>query len=79
MNDISNDLQKLYKYFNGTAIFTPFLFAIKLDLYLNDDELFKIWLSSRVKSTSPSISSLLNCHKLHYIRNNYRYIQLNYT
>ena len=58
INGISNDLQKLLKYFNGIAIFTPsfFLFApsasvlpIKLDLYLNDDEL------STVKSTSPSI------------------------
>ena len=38
INGISNDLQKLLKYFNGTAIFTPFLFAIKLDLYLKDDE-----------------------------------------
>ena len=50
------------------AIFTPsfFLFAvlsasvlpIKPDLYLNDDQL------STAKSTSPSISSLLNCDKL---------------
>ena len=52
---ISNDLQKLLKYFSGTAIFTPFLFVIKLDLYLNDDELFGIWLASTVKSTFPSI------------------------
>ena len=64
INGISNDLQKLLKYFNGTAIFTPFLFVIKLDLYLNDDELFGICWASTVKSTSPSISSLLNCHKL---------------
>ena len=34
------------------------------DLYLNDDELSGIWLSSTVKLTSPSISSLLNYHKL---------------
>ena len=42
INGISNDLQKLLKYFNGTAIFTPFLSVIKLDLYLNDGELFGI-------------------------------------
>ena len=30
INGISNDLQKLPKYFSGTAIFTPFLFVIKL-------------------------------------------------
>ena len=42
INGISNDIQKLLKYFNGTAIFTPFLFVIKRDLYLNDDELFGI-------------------------------------
>ena len=67
INGISNDLQKLLKYFNGTAIFTFsfFLFApsasvspIILDFYLNDDELLT------VKSAFPSISSLLNCHKL---------------
>ena len=63
VNDISNDLQKLLKYFSGTAIFTPFLFVIRLDSYLNDDKLFGIWLLSAVKSTSPSIPSLLNCHK----------------
>ena len=38
INGISNDLQKLLKYFSGTTIFTPFLFVIKFDLYLNDDE-----------------------------------------
>ena len=36
VNDISNDLQKLLKYFSGTAIFT------RLDSYLNDDKLFGI-------------------------------------
>ena len=41
-NGISNDLQKLLKYFSGPAIFQPFLSVIKLDLYLNDDELFGI-------------------------------------
>ena len=64
INGISNDVQKLLKYFNGRAIFIPFLFVIKLDLYLNDYELFGIWLSSTVKSTFSSISSLLNFHKV---------------
>ena len=34
------------------------------DLYLNDDESFGICSASTIKSTSPSISSILNCHKL---------------
>ena len=55
INGISNDIQKLHKYFNGTTIFAPFLLLIELDLYLNDDELFGIWLSPAVKSTFPSI------------------------
>ena len=63
INGISNDLQKLLEYFNGTAIFTPFLLVIRLDLYLYDDELFGILLASTVKSTFLSISSLLNYHK----------------
>ena len=42
INGISNDLQKLLKYFNGTAIFTPSLSVIKLDLYLNDGKLFEV-------------------------------------
>ena len=61
---ISNNLKRLLKYFSGTAIFAPFLFVIRLDLYLNDDELVGIWLLSTVKSTSPSIPFHLNCHKL---------------
>ena len=64
INGISNDLQKLLKYFNGIAIFTPFLLVIKLDLCLNDDESFGICWALTVKSTSPSISFLLNCQKL---------------
>ena len=28
INGISNDLQKLVKYFNGTAIFTPFFLPL---------------------------------------------------
>ena len=45
INGICNDLQKFLKYFNGTAIFTPFflppfgMLPIKFDLYLKDDEL----------------------------------------
>ena len=48
MNGISNDLQKLLKYFNGTAIFTfsLFLFApsatvspIRFALFLNEEAL----------------------------------------
>ena len=58
INGISNDLQKLLKYFSGTAIYTLFLSVIKLDLYLYDDELLT------AKWTFSSISSLLNCHKL---------------
>ena len=44
INGISNDLQKLLKYFNGIAIFTPFksplltVLPTKLDLHLNDEE-----------------------------------------
>ena len=64
INGISNDLQKLLKYFNGTAIFTSFLLVIRPDLYLYDDELFGIWLASTVRSSFSFISSLLNCHKL---------------
>ena len=64
INGISNDHQKLLKYFNGTAIFSPFLLVIRLDLYLYDDELFGIWLASTVRSSFSFISSLLNCHKL---------------
>ena len=61
---ISNDLQKLLKYFNGTAIFTPDLVPYtsvsptKSDLYLNDEE------SAIVDLEFPAISSLLNCHKI---------------
>ena len=58
INGISKDLQKLLKYFNGIAIFTPFflplfpVLPIRFALYLNQEGL------SIVKSTSPSISSL---------------------
>ena len=67
INDISNDLQKLLKYFNGTAIFTPFfvpLFSvlpIRFTLYLNEGAL------SLLTPALLTISSLLNCHKLHEV------------
>ena len=61
---ISNDLQKLISYFSGAAVFTPFLSVIRLDLHLNDEQLFGIYSALTVKLTFPSISSLLKCHKL---------------
>ena len=48
INNISNDLQKLLKYFSGTAIFTPFfvpfapVLLIILALYLNERALIII-------------------------------------
>ena len=64
INGISKDLQKLLKYFSGTAIFT-FLNTLlsaavsglkKLDLYLKDDEsAFPLFIFCL---------SLLNCHKI---------------
>ena len=72
INGISNNLQKLRKYFSDTTIVTPyfFLFApsasvlpIRFDLYLNDEEFYAVRLIE-----APLIfigcSSLLNCHKL---------------
>ena len=67
IDGISNDLKKLLKYFNGTAIFTPSFFLlsqsasvlpIRFDLYLKDEELLVVKLIFLI------ISSLLNCHKL---------------
>ena len=72
INGISNDLQKLLKYFGGTAIFiflntllilTAFSSPMKLDLYLKDVELFvETW--SRFAEAVKGDSSLLNCHKI---------------
>ena len=71
INSISKDLQKLVKYFNGTAIFTylntPLSSAVsglkKLDLYLKDDEFVVLRITG-----APSLFTgdpwLLNCHKL---------------
>ena len=64
INGISSDPQKFLKYFNGTAIFTPFfipllsVLPIILALYLNEKELLL------VTSALLSISSLLKSHKL---------------
>ena len=64
-------LQKLLKYFSGTAIFkifnTPLLaaaagFSKVLDLYLNHDELFIDTLSG-FPALFIEDSSPLNCHK----------------
>ena len=70
INGISNDLQKLLKYFNGTAIFTPFFLPpfgmvvpMKFDLYLKDDELSVLTLE-RFPLFYFGCSCLLNCHKL---------------
>ena len=72
ISGISNDLQKLLKYFSGTTIFTFsfFLFApsalvlpINFDLYLNDEE-FSAVISIKVPLLSIGCSFLLNCHKL---------------
>ena len=65
INGISNDLQKLIKYFNGTPIFIPFFLPlfpvspVRLALCLNEGAL-----SSLVTSALLVISSLLKCHKL---------------
>ena len=64
MKGIFNDRQKLLKYFNGTAIFTPstvpsdFKLPIGFHLYLNNEVL------TVVTSTLQFISFLLNTHKL---------------
>ena len=68
INGISNDLQKLLKYFNGTTILVSFTKLLLLAaftvfptraLYLNDLEL------SVLKSALlTGILSLLNCNKL---------------
>ena len=70
INDISNDLQKLLKYFNGTAIFTPFFLLLSpsatvlpiiLAFYVNEGALLS---SKSVLTSSTFNSSFLNCHKL---------------
>ena len=68
INGISNDLQKLLKYFNGTAIFAPFfippfrMVPIKFYLYLKD-QLYVLTLE-RFPLFSFGCLSLLNCYKL---------------
>ena len=72
ISGISNDLQKLLKYFSGRTIFTFsfFLFApfalvlpIRFYLYLNDEE-FSALILIEAPLLSIGCSSLLNCHKL---------------
>ena len=68
-NGISNDLQKLLKYFSGTVIFT-FLNTLlpstavdspmKLDLYLKDDELVVEALSG----FPAAVTGYWNCHEI---------------
>ena len=65
INYISNNLQKLLKYFSGRAIFTPFfvlfvsVLLIRFALYLNEGAL-----SSLITFALATISSLLKFHKL---------------
>ena len=64
INGISNDLQKLLKYFNGTAIFTPLfvplfpVLPIRLVLYLNEEALLSL-----VTSALSTLSSLLKFYE----------------
>ena len=71
VNGIPNDLQKLLKYFRGTANFTfvHILFLLtafdspkKLDLYLKDVKLSVATLSGFLVFVTEDLS-LLNCHK----------------
>ena len=77
INGISNDLQKFLKYFNGTAIFTPFFVpsfpvsSIRLALYLN-----KGALSSLVTFALSTISSLLKSYNFLKYQNNYIITQI---
>ena len=69
-NGISKDLQKLFKYFSGTAVFTflntPVSSAVvglkKLDLYLKDVESYLVTLAGFPLFIF--CSSLLNCYRL---------------
>ena len=65
INGVSNDIQKLLKYFSGTAIFTLFfvpffsVLSILLAFYLNEGAL-----SSLATYALLSIPSLLKPHKI---------------
>ena len=78
INGISNDLQKLLKYFSGTAIFTPFLFHCfqyyqeDFALYLNEGALLLLVTFSLLTISSNSINLLK-------YQNNCHYSQLNCT
>ena len=56
-------ISKIYWNILVLELFLHHLYVIILNVYLNNDELFGIRLPLTFKSTSPSISSLLNCHK----------------
>ena len=73
INCISNDLQKLLRYFNGTTTFVFFtelfvlltlsaVYPARAALYLNDLELSILKLALLAGP-----SSLLNCHKLPHV------------
>ena len=65
INGISHDLQRLFKYFSGTTIFTPFFvpsvsaLTIRLALYLIEGASLSL-----VTFALPVISSLLKPYKL---------------
>ena len=70
INSISNDLQKLLKYFNGTTVFASFT---ELLVSLTASAVFPTRAALSLNYLEPSIvksalltrtSSLLNCHKL---------------
>ena len=75
INGISRGLQKLLKYFNGTAILSSFAllvaggFSVILNLYLNE-----------LDSTYYHLDHLCNiATNFLMFSNNHYYIQLNYT
>ena len=81
-NGISNDLQKLLKYFSGTSIFVIFtklfpstasdVFSTRAALYLNDLELLLVksaWRNFRIRRRKNEWSDNENCER----GNEYRY------
>ena len=73
INGISNDLQELLKYFNGTTTFILFtklfspaasaVFPTRAALYLNDLELKTLLLPTVKSALLAGGSSVLKCHK----------------
>ena len=85
INGISNNLQKLLRYFSETTFFVFFtelflllttfaVFCRRASLYLNDLDV-SILRSALLAGTS----SLLNFHKLPGVSDNCHYIRSNYT